>query len=243
VTVVGLLHPGEMGSAVGNALVAAGHTVLWASDGRSGATRERAAAFDDVRSVGELAARSDIVVSVVPPHAAREVASLFADYGGVYLDANAIAPSTARSLAPRRVVDGGIIGGPPAPHLYLSGSDAEAVATLFDGSPIETAIVADASAMKCAYAAWTKGSTALRLAIREYSRRTGIDLDRELELDVDEARVGRKAWRWVGEMREIAQAFADEDLPSGFHEAAAAIYEAIGRPTVDDSTNDGSSSE
>jgi hypothetical protein len=44
-------------------------------------------------------------------------------------------------------------------------------------------------------------------------------------------------------MEEIANAFADEDLPPGFHEAAAEIYRAIGRPTVDGSVNDDGSSE
>ena len=32
---VGLLHPGEMGAAVGGAPVTAGHTVLWEPSGRS----------------------------------------------------------------------------------------------------------------------------------------------------------------------------------------------------------------
>ena len=31
-----------------------------------------------------------------------------------------------------------------------------------------------------------------------------------------------KGWRWVGEMEEIAAAFAADGLPPGFHEAAAA---------------------
>jgi hypothetical protein len=52
---------------------------------------------------------------------------------------------------------------------------------------------------------------------------------------VDEANIRGKAWRWVGEMEEIANAFADEDLPPGFHEAAAEIYRAIARPAVDGS--------
>ena len=33
--IVGLLHPGEMGSAIGDALAGGGHEVLWASAGRS----------------------------------------------------------------------------------------------------------------------------------------------------------------------------------------------------------------
>jgi 3-hydroxyisobutyrate dehydrogenase-like beta-hydroxyacid dehydrogenase len=244
VTVIGLLHPGEMGAAIGNALRAPGHTVLWASEGRSEATRERARAFEDARTVAELAARSDVVFSVVPPHAARDVAAAVQPFGGLYIDANAIAPETARGLAGGRFVDAGIIGGPSAPHVYLSGAEAEDVAALFDGSPIAARVVRDASALKCAFAGWTKGSTALKLAIGEYGRRTGVEeaLAAELDLSVDEERVARKAWRFVGEMEEIANALADEDLPPGFHEAAAEIYRSIGRPTVDASTKrDGSS--
>jgi 3-hydroxyisobutyrate dehydrogenase-like beta-hydroxyacid dehydrogenase len=41
---IGLLHPGEMGAAVGQCLAAAGHQVLWTDQGRSPATRERAEA-------------------------------------------------------------------------------------------------------------------------------------------------------------------------------------------------------
>jgi hypothetical protein len=86
--------------------------------------------------------------------------------------------------------------------------------------------------MKCAYAAWTKGSSALKLAILEYARRAGVAEPllaewSHLGLRVDETRLARKAWRFVGEMEEIAQAFADEGLPRGFHEAAAEIYRSI----------------
>ena len=35
-----------------------------------------------------------------------------------------------------------------------------------------------------------------------------------------------KGWRWVGEMEEIAAAFSSDDLPAGFHEAAAEIFRA-----------------
>ena len=36
--IIGLLHPGEMGAAVGGCLVSVGHTVLWDPDGRSRAS-------------------------------------------------------------------------------------------------------------------------------------------------------------------------------------------------------------
>jgi len=41
---IGILHPGDMGSVVGACAVAAGARVLWASEGRSAGSRERAAA-------------------------------------------------------------------------------------------------------------------------------------------------------------------------------------------------------
>ena len=41
---VGLLHPGEMGSAIGASTVEAGARVIWVSEDRSAATRARAEA-------------------------------------------------------------------------------------------------------------------------------------------------------------------------------------------------------
>src|SRR5207302_1310428 len=37
----------------------------------------------------------------------------------------------------------------------------------------------------------------------------------------------RKAWRFVGEMEEIAVTFAEAGLPVGFHEAAAEVYRRL----------------
>jgi 3-hydroxyisobutyrate dehydrogenase-like beta-hydroxyacid dehydrogenase len=234
--IAGLLHPGEMGTAIGAALQAAGHEVVWASEGRSDATRARAAAFTDVGTVAELCARAGVVVSVVPPHAALEVAGSLPPLEGIYVDANAVAPATARRVEAvvGRFVDGGIVGAPPAPRLYLSGAEAETVAALFSGSPIEARVVADASALKCAYAAWTKGSAALLLAARDYARATGVEdallaewpPERHERLGAAERSAAAKGWRWIGEMEEIAAAFAAAGLPAGFHEAAADIYRA-----------------
>jgi hypothetical protein len=134
-----------------------------------------------------------------------------------------------------RFVDGGIVGGPPAPRLYLSGAEAPLVAELFAGSPVEPRLVANASALKCAYAAWSKGSGALLLAIREFANAEGVwePLAEEwaeslpalpARLAAAERSAAAKGWRWVGEMEEIAAAFAADGLPPGFHEAAAAVY-------------------
>jgi hypothetical protein len=235
--IVGLLHPGEMGAAIGAALQSAGHDVLWAADGRSDATRARASAFTDVGNLAELVARCEVVFSVVPPHAAVEVAESLPRFDGVYVDCNAVSPKTARRVgaAVGRFVDGGIVGGPPAPRLYLSGDDAASVAELFAGSPIEALVVANASALKCAYAAWTKGTAALLLAIREFARAEGIEDALRAEwarsqpelaerLAAADRSAERKGWRFVGEMEEIATAFAADDVPRGFHDAAAAVF-------------------
>jgi 3-hydroxyisobutyrate dehydrogenase-like beta-hydroxyacid dehydrogenase len=237
--VVGLLHPGEMGSALGTALQAAGNRVLWASDGRSEQTRARAATFEDVMSVSEVARRAEVVLSVVPPHAALDVARSVPSFGGIFVDANAVSPETARRVgaAVERFVDGGIVGGPPAPRLYLSGEDAAEVASVFEGSAVETEVVESASALKCAYAAWTKGTAALLLAIREFARAEGVEAPLvaewarslpglEARLAAAERSADAKGWRWIGEMQEIAAAFAADGLPPGFHEAAAAVFAA-----------------
>src|SRR3954447_4204333 len=182
-TTIGVLHPGEMGSAVAAALRAVGHDVAWASAGRSEATRARAGAAGllDLESVSALADRCDTILSVCPPHAAHDVARSVHGYDGVYVDANAVSPATSREVAQlvASFVDGGIVGGPPDPRLYLSGDEAARVAALFEGSPVEPRVVAGgvgaASALKMTYAAWTKGTGAMLIAVREAARAHGVE--------------------------------------------------------------------
>jgi 3-hydroxyisobutyrate dehydrogenase-like beta-hydroxyacid dehydrogenase len=250
VTVVGIVHPGEMGAAFGAVLRDAGHSVLWVSTGRSDATRARAAdaGLEDAGSLDALAARCDVVLSVCPPHAALDVAASLPPFDGVFVDANAVAPETARRVGDTvaangaRFVDAGIVGAPPTraeTRLFLAGADAAEVAALFEGTPVQPRVLAGApgaaSAVKCAYAAWTKGSGALLLAVRAFAGAEGVEdalLDEwadslpELERRSEAARrsAEEKGWRWTGEMEEIASAFAAHGLPSGFHEAAADVY-------------------
>jgi 3-hydroxyisobutyrate dehydrogenase-like beta-hydroxyacid dehydrogenase len=253
---IGLVHPGEMGAAIGAALRAGGQTVLWASRGRSAATAVRAeqAGLEDVGSVEELGRRSDVILSVCPPHAAVEVAESFADFAGIYLDANAVAPATARRIAglAGRYVDGGIVGPPPrrpaTTRLYLSGADAPLVAALFTGTRVDARVVSEdpgaASAVKLAFAAWTKGTSALLLAIRALARAEGVEeaLLEEWQtslphLSEQSAAAARsalgKGWRFVGEMDEIADAFLAAGLPDGVHRAAAEIYRRASHADAD----------
>jgi 3-hydroxyisobutyrate dehydrogenase-like beta-hydroxyacid dehydrogenase len=248
---IGLLHPGEMGAGVGAALVRAGYTVRWASAGRSEATRRRAesAGLLDVGTAQALAETSDLILSVCPPDAALDVAAQLPPRALLYLDANAIAPSTAREVARivesrgANYVDGGIIGPPPGPgrptRLYLSGPAAGAVADLFAGTVVEAITLSPeptaASALKMCYAAWSKGSAALLLATRALAVAIGVEeplleawqrAQPELaSLSVRAAQQATtKGWRWTGEMSEIAATFGSAGLPAGFHEAAADLY-------------------
>jgi 3-hydroxyisobutyrate dehydrogenase-like beta-hydroxyacid dehydrogenase len=254
---IGLLHPGEMGSAVGGCLAGCGHRVLWASRGRGPQTAARAdaAGLADVGSAAAMASQADVIISVCPPHAAQEVARSVAGFGGLYVDANAVAPQTAREVAGiaegggARYVDGGIIGPPPAAHgttrLYLSGPGAETVRDLFAGSALDARVTGghrwSASSVKLAYAAWTKGSAALLLACAALAKAEGVsDVLRE-EWDLSQpglqarrhaaaAAAAGKGWRWTAEMEEIAAAMAAAGLPSGFGQAAADIFRGYPRP-------------
>jgi 3-hydroxyisobutyrate dehydrogenase-like beta-hydroxyacid dehydrogenase len=256
-TTVGLLHPGEMGAVVGACLRATGARVVWPSEGRSEATRRRAraAGLEDLGALADVVAVSDVVLSVCPPGSATEVAALVAvaAFGRLYVDANAVAPATAREVgaivgaAGADFVDGGIIGPPPraagASRLYLAGPRAGEVAGLFKGSALEAIVLAGdvgtASALKMAYAAWTKGSSALLLAVRALAIHEGVDGALRAEWDRSQPGLGArseaalagnapKAWRFVGEMEEIAATFAAAGLPAGFHEACAAVYDRLG---------------
>ena len=253
-TVVGLLHPGDMGATIGGALRSRGETVFWASAGRSAATAKRAerAGLEDAGDVEELCRRSEIVLSVCPPHAAVDVARAARGFTGIYVDANAISPHTARTIdgLQSSFVDGGIVGPPPqqpgTTRLYLSGGEAGRIAGLFAGTNVEARAISHepgaASALKAAYAGWTKGSAALLLAVRALARAEGVEetllAEWQLSLpDLEERSLAaarsarRKGWRWIGEMEEIARSMEARDLPAGFHEAAAEIF----RGTSEDS--------
>ncbi|NOX51183.1 MAG: DUF1932 domain-containing protein [Gammaproteobacteria bacterium] len=167
-------------------------------------------------------------------------------FSGLYVDANAVAPSTAlkiHSLFRQQYVDGGIIG-PPATtrgttRLYLSGVQSGEVAQWFLKGPLEAidlgANVNAASALKMAYAAYTKGSSALLLAVNTLAEKSGVRNHLLAEWAIsqpglatrsEKAALGtsRKAWRFVGEMQEIAKTFAEQSLPDDFHLGAAEIY-------------------
>jgi 3-hydroxyisobutyrate dehydrogenase-like beta-hydroxyacid dehydrogenase len=238
-----------MGAAIGALLVEQGHEVLWQPIGRSEATARRADAAG-LRGVGDFN-DPDVILSVCPPHAALDVARSLEGTRALVIDANAISPMTAREVGAvigERWVDGGIVGPPPrregTTRLYLSGQHAGEASELFAGTHLEPVVLdgspVAASSLKMAYAAWTKGSAALLLATLETARGTGVDEalraewrrsqpELEARLRGAEDSASAKGWRWVGEMNEIAATFASVGLPSGFHEAAAEMFDRAAR--------------
>ncbi len=249
---VGLLHPGEMGAAIGALLVERGHQVLWCPRGRSLETAQRAEAAGLSRA--EEFVGVELILSVCPPRAAVDVARSVRGTPALVIDANAVSPMTALRVGEiigEGWVDGGIVGPPPhregTTRLYLSGPNATEASRLFEGTRLQPVVLGGspvaASALKMAYAAWTKGSAALLLAALGTARANGVedalrtewtrsqpDLEARARGAADSARA--KGWRWVREMNEIASTFAAAGFPSGFHEAAAEMFDRADRATA-----------
>jgi 3-hydroxyisobutyrate dehydrogenase-like beta-hydroxyacid dehydrogenase len=210
----------------------------------------------DLGTLAELCRTCSIIISVCPPHAAEDVAQDVIEQGfkGLYLDANAISPQKTQCIdemltsAGITFVDGGIIGGPAwdpgETWLYLSGGEKEAkrIVDCFSAGPLETRIIGieigKASALKMCYASYTKGTTALLTSILALSEAQDVRPELMAQWERDwpglpaqtesrARRVTAKAWRFAGEMDEIASTFEVADLHGGFHRAAGEVYRRL----------------
>jgi 3-hydroxyisobutyrate dehydrogenase-like beta-hydroxyacid dehydrogenase len=245
-----------MGISVAACALRSGQQVCYASEGRSQATRARATehALRDLGTLTELCKTCSIIISICPPHAAEEVAAQVIANGfqGLYLDANAISPQKVQRMGEKlseagiSFVDGGIIGGPAwtpgETWLYLSGKEADRIADCFFAGPLEVSILGEqigkASALKMCYAAYTKGTTALLSAILALAETSGVRTELSAQWERDEPgfsaqaerrarRVTARAWRFAGEMDEIAGTFESANLPGGFHRTAGEVYRRL----------------
>ena len=255
---IGIINPGAMGISVAATMQNSGFEVLWASAGRSAQSKARAAQhhLSDAGTTAELFRHCTVLVSVCPPHAAEDVAdqAIAAGFRGLFLDANAIAPGRAVRMGSKLeaagipFVDGSIIGGPAwqagKTWLYLSGAEAQTAVPYFTAGPLETELlgseIGQASSLKACFAAYTKGRTALLSLILAGADALGVrpSLERQWErywpgfageTQQSVRGVTAKAWRFEGEMHEIASTFESVGLPGGFHEAAAEIYARMAR--------------
>jgi len=193
---VGIISPGDMGSAIGQRLASNGARAIVALDSRSERTKALAAqhGLEDVGSVERLVSEATHILSVLVPSeataAAERVAQALRATGAtpVFADCNAIAPETSKAIgriieaAGGRFVDAGIIGGPPrgsvSPRIYASGPNAAELAVLNDYGltiPVIGDVVGQASGLKMCYAAMTKGLQALGTELLVAARQLGLD--------------------------------------------------------------------
>jgi len=266
VSVFTVVATGEMGSALARALVAHGHRVLTSAVGRSVRTVQRAAeagAETAPSLAAALGPPAHVFLSVVPPDSAlqlaEQVAAALPERAAgslLYVDCNAVSPATSARIgeivtaAGARYVDVGIIGAPPRPVLYASGEHAGDLVDLAAGALDVRDIggaAGRASALKMCYAAFTKGTTALATELLVAAQRLGVS--EELRAELAESapdllgiatrsvpRMPPKAYRWIGEMEEIAATFAAVGLTPQLLKGAAEIYrlvEAAGPPSGD----------
>ena len=265
---VAILSPGDMGHAVGRALGRHGMEVITCLNARSQRTRDlaRAAGIADVPTLEELVANADIILSILVPAQAvglaRQVAEALKATGAdtPYADCNAVSPETVKGIdvvitgTGGRFIDAGIIGGPPndtqSPRFLASGPHA-VLLTGLDGMGIQVRSVGEgigkASAIKMCYAAMTKGTSALHLALLTAAHLLGVsdELREELVSSQSEAlkrmesqvpRLPVTARRWVGEMEEIAATFQQAGVTPDFHLGAAEMYRLLGRTNMADET-------
>jgi 3-hydroxyisobutyrate dehydrogenase-like beta-hydroxyacid dehydrogenase len=232
-----------MGAGVGRLLRESGLRVVTTLAGRGERTRERAAAagMEDVGSLGAVVREADVLLSILPPGRALELAEAVGrDAGPLYADCNAISPATARLIGAAvggRYVDAGIIGGPSAPRIYASGPHAAELTAL----PLDVRSlggeIGQASALKMCYAALTKGLSALITESMVAADANGVtaalrdelaDSQRQFLAGSDRLPgVVPKAYRWVAEMEEIAATFEEAGMTPRMLLGAADVYRQV----------------
>lgn len=256
---IGLLSPGDMGHAIGGVLVQHGGRVITHLGGRSERSHAlaTAAGITDTPSLAALVQEADILLSVLVParalDVARSVAGVIADTGAdlLYVDCNAVAPRTVRQAetlildAGGRFADAGIIGPPPrspgTTRIYTSGPGAAELTVLndygLDLRPIGPE-AGQASGLKMCYAALTKGLIALGTELLVAAQQLGLAEALRAEqrqsipdvlawLERSTPSMPPKAYRWVGEMEEIATTFADLGLTPNILLGAADMYRLV----------------
>lgn len=211
----------------------------------------------DLPSYQQLICESDLILSIMVPAQATSVAQTVADIlqkvstDLTYVDCNAIAPQTVREIGKTIVAAGGnfvdasIIGPPPRTHgttrFYTSGPNLNSFIELNQfGLDVRTLgnEIGKASAIKMCYASLTKGLTALCTELLTAAELLGVSdaLTDEFQLSqaalyerMDKGLPGMptKAKRWIGEMEEISDTFADVGLTPNILTGAADIYRLV----------------
>lgn len=256
---IGILSPGDMGHAVGRVLGDHGFDVLTCLRGRSDRTKQLAgnAGIRDIETLEELVVEAELVLSILVPadavKIARQIAAAISatDADVIFADCNAVSPQSSEIMESivtgvgGHYIDGSIIGGPPGrgtpPRFYVSGIDAGIMSEL-DGKGIRVRNIGDtvgrASGIKMCYAAMTKGTSALHLALLSAAEALGLSDELANELSESQPEVLRrmqaelpelpsKSYRWIGEMQEIAETFDHAGVTPAFHQGASEIFRLL----------------
>ncbi|QRM47558.1 NAD(P)-dependent oxidoreductase (plasmid) [Rhizobium sp. BG4] len=217
---IAVIGMGAMGSAVAEALMSSGAEISTTLEGRSSATRDRAAVAgireEDLMSLVD----ADIILSIVPPSQALAVADKVATAvrssksSTTFVDCNAVSPQTMEKVSEvfkdtaATVLDACIIGGPPqagkpGPRFYISGDARETVAVLtefgLDARLLERDVGA-ASALKMCYAGINKGLIGLGTAMLLAAARNGADKALMAELSESQRQLVEKLGHGIPDM-------------------------------------------
>ena len=211
----------------------------------------------DVPTYNQLVIAADIILSIMVPAQAEIAATTIADAlketgtDIIFADCNAIAPKTVHKIGDivtsvgGTFVDASIIGPPPqrpgTTRFYASGPNLDAFTALnnfgLDVRPIGHEIGL-ASAIKMCYASLTKGLTALCTELLTAAEMLGVldALTAEFKMSqkplYDRMERGlpsmpTKAKRWIGEMEEISDTFAEVGLTPHILTGAADMYRLV----------------
>ena len=224
-------------------------------------TRAAEQGIVDVGSLDDVVASSDLMLSILVPSEALAFAASAAESivrtnsHVAFADCNAVSPATGVKIGKiittvgGMFIDAGIIGGSPRtgaiPRFYASGEHAGILAEL-DGKgisvPVMRGAVGRASGLKMLYAALTKGTAALHASTLMAAKSLGLfdDLIHELEQSQSGtlAAMGRvnsisaQAFRWIGEMEEIASTFEDAGVTPNIHAGAAETFQKISDSSI-----------
>ena len=224
-------------------------------------TRAAEQGIVDVGSLDDVVASSDLMLSILVPSEALVFAATAAESivrtnsHVAFADCNAVSPATGVKIgkiitaAGGVFIDAGIIGGSPKtgaiPRFYASGEHAGILAEL-DGKgisvPVMRGAIGRASGLKMLYAALTKGTAALHASTLMAAKSLGLfdDLIHELEQSQSGTltamgrvnSISAQAFRWIGEMEEIASTFENAGVTPNIHAGAAETFQKISDSSI-----------
>jgi L-threonate 2-dehydrogenase len=201
--------------------------------------------------------------NAVSPATVQRIAATVSATGAPFVDAGIIGgpPRTARTAgtAPRDAR-----AGPPreagvrsvaasGPNFYAAGSHAQRFESLAAyGLTIRVleAPIGAASALKMSYAGITKGLTAVGVAMLLAAIRSGVDRALLGELSESQPQLLEsfergvpamfpKAYRWVAEMREIAEFAAADSAAAQMFRGASSLYDRLSRDVAGERAESG----